>query len=144
MRLFASRRLQLRVITAIIIDIILQMRKLRGALPKREQKASDFVLDDLQRVARMKQWGIAAEAGVSVATNHLYGANSISLTKPDSQLAQATQITIGVDLPESRDICKPSASRLALTAIIDVLAMGVAETKPEITKKKIFGVSAPH
>lgn len=73
----------------------------------------------------------------SVAVAHIYGANTISLTKTDSPLAKATRVSICVDLPEDQDIYKPTASRLVVMAIIDVLATRVAQTKPEIAKENL-------
>lgn len=81
--------------------------------------------------------GAPRELLESVAAAHEYGANSISLTKPGSQLAAATEIAIGVDLLEDQDIYKPTASRLVFMAIIDVLATGVAKTRPEIVKENL-------
>lgn len=73
----------------------------------------------------------------SVSAAHQYGASSISLTKAGSQLAGLTRCTIGVNLPEDQDIYKPTASRLVFMAIIDILAMGVAQTRPEIVKENL-------
>ena len=73
----------------------------------------------------------------SVAIANQYGAQTISLTKIGSDLAQATEISIEIDLPEDQDIYKPTASRLAFMAIIDVLATGVARTRPEAVKENL-------
>jgi RpiR family carbohydrate utilization transcriptional regulator len=79
--------------------------------------------------------GSPAELLDSVAIARQYGAQTLSLTKAGSDLALATDITIGVDLPEDQDIFKPSASRLAFTAIVDVLAAGAARKRPERVKE---------
>ncbi len=73
----------------------------------------------------------------SVAAARQYGASSISLTKTGSKLARATDVSLEVDLPEDQDIFKPTASRLVFMAIVDVLATGVAETRPEIVKENL-------
>lgn len=73
----------------------------------------------------------------SVAIANQYGARTISLTKIGSELARRSDISIEIDLPEDQDIYKPTASRLAFMAIIDVLATGVARTRPEIVKENL-------
>ncbi|PHR94715.1 MAG: RpiR family transcriptional regulator [Blastopirellula sp.] len=79
--------------------------------------------------------GTPAELLDSVAIARQYGASTISLTKRDSELANATDVSIEIDIPEDHDIYKPSASRLAYMAIVDVLAAGTARRKPEPVKE---------
>ena len=79
--------------------------------------------------------GQAAELLDSVSIAKQYGAKTISLTRTGSDLADLTDITIEVDLPEDQDIYKPSASRLVFMAIVDVLASGVARQRPERVKE---------
>ncbi|MGK9166152.1 SIS domain-containing protein [Inquilinus limosus] len=55
-----------------------------------------------------------------------YGATVIALTRPDTPLARAAEIVLAVAPPEDADIFKPTASRLAHMAVIDVIATGVA------------------
>ncbi len=81
--------------------------------------------------------GLPPELLDSVAVAHLYGAATISLTKIDSPLAASTQISIKIDLPEDQNIYKPTASRLVVMAIIDVLATLVAQTKPAIASENL-------
>ena len=81
--------------------------------------------------------GTPPELLESVAIAHLYGAATISLTKIDSPLANSTNVSIQVDLPEDQNIFKPTASRLVMMAIIDVLATRVAQTKQDITKENL-------
>lgn len=71
----------------------------------------------------------------SLAIARQYGAKSISLTKAGSPLAKASDVAIGIDIPEDQDIYKPSASRLVFMAIIDVLAAGAARERPEAVKE---------
>lgn len=71
----------------------------------------------------------------SITIARQYGASSISLTKMGSDLANLTDVTIGIDIPEDHDIYKPSASRLVFIAIIDVLAAGAARERPEEVKE---------
>lgn len=79
--------------------------------------------------------GTPAELLDSVAIARQYGAKTVSLTKTESDLAKATDISIQIDIPEDPDIYKPSTSRLAHMAIIDVLAAGTARQRPEQVKK---------
>ncbi|GGD40392.1 MurR/RpiR family transcriptional regulator [Sinisalibacter lacisalsi] len=71
----------------------------------------------------------------SISIARQYGASSISLTKSGSDLANLTDVSIGIDIPEDQDIYKPSASRLVFIAIIDVLAAGAARERPEEVKE---------
>ena len=51
-----------------------------------------------------------------------YHCNVIAITRPNSPLANTANIVIPVDIPETKDILKPTASRYALLATIDILA----------------------
>ncbi|MEP3245523.1 MAG: MurR/RpiR family transcriptional regulator [Sneathiella sp.] len=73
----------------------------------------------------------------SVTIARQYGAKTISLTKTGSELAQSTDISIEIDIPEDQDIYKPSASRLVFIAIIDVLAAGAARKRPDQVKENL-------
>ena len=95
--------------------------------------ASTLGRDDLVFVISAS--GTPAELLDSVAIARQYGAKTISLTKRASKLARATDVTIEIDIPEDQDIYKPSASRLAYMAIIDVLAAGAARRRPEQVKE---------
>ncbi|KJS15693.1 MAG: RpiR family transcriptional regulator [Hoeflea sp. BRH_c9] len=86
-------------------------------------------------VFAISQSGSPAELLDSVAIAKQYGVKSISLTKRGSELARATDVSIEIDIPEDHDIYKPSASRLAYIAIIDVLAAGTARRRPEQVKE---------
>ena len=79
--------------------------------------------------------GQPAELLDSINIARQYGAKSISLTKPNSPLSKATDISIEIDIPEDQDIYKPSASRLVFIAIIDVLAAGTARKHPAEVKE---------
>lgn len=54
-----------------------------------------------------------------------YRANTIAITAPDSELAEAVDLALSVDVPEFQDILKPTASRYAFLAIIDLLSTAV-------------------
>ncbi len=55
-----------------------------------------------------------------------YSATVIALTCPGSELAQAADISLTVEVPEIVDVLKPTASRFAFLAALDLLATGVA------------------
>ena len=73
----------------------------------------------------------------SVAIACQYRARSISLTKRGSPLADATDVSIELDLPEDQDIYKPTASRHAYLAALDVIATGVARAHPDRVKQNL-------
>lgn len=64
-----------------------------------------------------------------------YGATTICITKPGTRLADACTIPILLDLPEDRDIHKPTASRYIHMIVVDALAMAVAQAMDETTEK---------
>ncbi|WP_374015490.1 MurR/RpiR family transcriptional regulator [Phaeobacter sp. A36a-5a] len=71
-----------------------------------------------------------------------YGATTISVTKPETRLSLQTKISIHTDLPEDNDIYKPTASRYAHLAIIDTLAMMVAQEQSSETKENLRRIRA--
>ncbi len=101
------------------------------------QRMLASTLDEGDVVFAISSSGTPSELLDSVAIARQYGAQTISLTKTGSDLARATHVSIQIDLPEDQDIFKPTASRLAFMAIIDVLATGVARTRPEIVKENL-------
>lgn len=84
----------------------------------------------------------------SVQIAQQYGASSICITQPGSPLSQACDIALSVDYTTDTDVYKPTSTRLIFTAIIDVLATGVALTRPEETREMLrriqTSVSAIH
>lgn len=66
-----------------------------------------------------------------------YGATSLCLTRPASPLVEASDIPLVIDLPEDGDMYKPTALRHVFTAVIDVLATGVAISRPEETREML-------
>lgn len=73
----------------------------------------------------------------SVGIAKQYGAKSLSLTQANSPLSAACDLSILINLPEDPDIYKPTASRLVFMAIMDILAAGVARTRPEKTHENL-------
>ncbi len=54
-----------------------------------------------------------------------YRANAIAITAPDSDLAAVADLALTVDVPEFQDVLKPTASRYAFLAIIDLVSTAV-------------------
>lgn len=61
---------------------------------------------------------------VAIATG--YGAGVVAVTRTGSDLARAAEPALTVDVPEVVDLLKPTASRFAFMAVMDLLATGVA------------------
>ncbi|MEZ7879909.1 MAG: MurR/RpiR family transcriptional regulator, partial [Rhodospirillales bacterium] len=59
------------------------------------------------------------------------------VTRPDSPLAESCDIPIIIDSPEDGDMYKPTASRMVFQAVIDVLATGVAISRPEESREML-------
>ncbi|ENO12918.2 MurR/RpiR family transcriptional regulator [Marinobacter nanhaiticus D15-8W] len=55
-----------------------------------------------------------------------YGAKTVAITRPGSALAQAVDVLLGVDVPETEEVLKPTASRYGLLAMMDILATELA------------------
>lgn len=54
-----------------------------------------------------------------------YGAQAIAITAPDSDLARSADLALAVDVPEYPDTLKPTASRFAFLALVDLVAVAV-------------------
>lgn len=74
--------------------------------------------------------GNAAEVIAAATIAKHYGALVIAVTKPGSPLAAIADIALGVHVAEAPDALKPTASRYALLAVIDLLAAATAYVKP--------------
>ncbi|MBU1312095.1 MurR/RpiR family transcriptional regulator [Rheinheimera muenzenbergensis] len=81
--------------------------------------------------------GNTAEIIDAAAIARQYGAKVIAITRPGSPLAANADITLGLQAPESDFIYKPSASRYAMLAIIDVLATEVAKLNKRKSRDKL-------
>lgn len=71
-----------------------------------------------------------------------YGATTICITKPNTRLANACTVPIVVDLPEDRDIHKPTASRYVHMILVDALAMAVAQGMAQETTENLRRIRA--
>ena len=74
--------------------------------------------------------GKARDVVDAAAVAKSYGALIVAITKPQSRLAAVADIVLGLDVPEAHDALKPTASRYALLAAIDLLATATAYCKP--------------
>jgi RpiR family carbohydrate utilization transcriptional regulator len=81
-------------------------------------------------VVAISTTGKATEVIEAAAVAKSYGALVIAITNPQSPLAAAADIVLGVHVPEAPDALKPTASRYALLAIVDLLATATAYCKP--------------
>ncbi|MBO9100938.1 MULTISPECIES: MurR/RpiR family transcriptional regulator [unclassified Rhizobium] len=62
------------------------------------------------------------------------GVPTIALTQSGSAVAQAADIVVAVDLPEGNNIYRPTSTRIAYLAVVDIIASLVAYAiKPEAT-----------
>jgi len=66
-----------------------------------------------------------------------YGATIIAVTKPNSPLAAAADIALGLYVPETPNALKPTASRYAFLAAIDLLAALTAYRSPRDTQERM-------
>lgn len=61
-----------------------------------------------------------------------YGATVITLTKPNSLVAQTATTNIGIDLQEGVDVLRPSSARFAFLATVDIVAHLVAIKRKDL------------
>lgn len=85
--------------------------------------ASTLKPNDL--VIAISSTGRTREVVEAVALAKHYRAKAIAITAPDSDLSAVADIALTVDIPEFPDPLKPTASRYAFLAIIDLLSTAV-------------------
>ena len=73
--------------------------------------------------------GYAQSVVDAVQVARQYGAATIAVTSPGSPLAAAAETVIEFRPMEDGNLYKPTSSRFALLAIVDMLAMAVAESR---------------
>jgi RpiR family transcriptional regulator, carbohydrate utilization regulator len=66
-----------------------------------------------------------------------YGARIIAITKAKSRLAALADIGLCVHVPEAPDALKPTASRYALLAAVDLLAAATAYSRPRESQERM-------
>jgi DNA-binding MurR/RpiR family transcriptional regulator len=81
--------------------------------------------------------GLPPSLRQSIALANGYGATTIGLTRPGSELARSCRIAIGVEVPEHPDIFKPTASRHVHALVIDILATAVAQRRRVVVKESL-------
>jgi RpiR family carbohydrate utilization transcriptional regulator len=74
--------------------------------------------------------GRAEEVIQSVGIARQYGALIVAMTKPGSRLADLADIPLVLHVPEAPDPLKPTASRFAILAALDLLAASTAYRRP--------------
>lgn len=105
-----------------------------------QMRAAALGADDVLFLVSASGEADAIVAAAEVANG--YGATTICITRPNTRLASASQITLLTDLPEDSDIYKPTASRYAHLAIVDALAMTVAQEMTDETKENLRRIRA--
>ncbi len=83
--------------------------------------ASTLKPNDL--VIAISATGRTDEVIEAVALAKHYRAKTIGITAPDSELAKICDVRLTVDIPEFPDTMKPTASRFAFLAIIDLVSV---------------------
>ncbi|RVD15610.1 MurR/RpiR family transcriptional regulator [Mesorhizobium sp. M4B.F.Ca.ET.017.02.2.1] len=73
--------------------------------------------------------GYARSVIEAVQVAQQYGATTVAVTAPDSVLAKAADTVIHLQSFEDGNIYKPTSSRYALLAIVDMIVTSVAETR---------------
>lgn len=94
-------------------------------------------LDKKDVVLAISATGKPKEIVDAVAIAREYGATVIALTKPNSPLAMAADISLGLYVPETPNALKPTASRFAFLAAIDLLAALTAYRSPRETQERM-------
>jgi DNA-binding MurR/RpiR family transcriptional regulator len=66
-----------------------------------------------------------------------YGTTVIAITKPNSPLAALADFSLGLYVPETPNALKPTASRYAFLAAVDLLAASTAYLNPRETQERM-------
>ena len=101
------------------------------------QRMSASTLEPGDVALAISATGLPRELQDSVQIARQYGATAICLTRTGSPLAALADIAITLDIPESSDIYKPSAVRLAQLCTLDVLATAVAQLRADTAKESL-------
>jgi DNA-binding MurR/RpiR family transcriptional regulator len=94
-------------------------------------------LDNKDVVLAISATGKPKEIIDAVTIARDYGATIIAVTKPNSPLAAAADIPLGLYVPETPNALKPTASRFAFLAAIDLLAALTAYRSPRETQERM-------
>lgn len=64
-----------------------------------------------------------------------YGAKTLAATPPDTPIQRASDFSLPLTYQEDHNLLKPSSSRFALLAVVDVIALSVAQAmRPRVTE----------
>ncbi|WDI43749.1 MurR/RpiR family transcriptional regulator [Bremerella sp. P1] len=66
-----------------------------------------------------------------------YGATLVSITRGDSSLARESDLHLHVHIDEPEGIFRPTASRYAILAVIDAIALTLANLRTEVSRELI-------
>lgn len=91
-----------------------------------QQRMSAATLSPGSGVLAISNSGRSKPVIEAVEIARSFGATTIAVTRPGTPLADAAEIVIAVAIPEVPDILRPTRSRYAHMAIVDVLATGIA------------------
>lgn len=105
-----------------------------------QMRAASLRAEDVLFLVSASGEADAIVAAAEVANG--YGATTICITRPNTRLANTSKIALLTDLPEDSDIYKPTASRYAHLAIVDALAMTVAQEMTDETKENLRRIRA--
>jgi RpiR family carbohydrate utilization transcriptional regulator len=94
-------------------------------------------LDKRDVVLAISATGKPKEIVDAVTIAREYGATVIAVTKPNSPLAAVADIPLGLYVPETPNALKPTASRFAFLAAIDLLAALTAYRSPRETQERM-------
>ena len=81
--------------------------------------------------------GNAADVIEAATIAKRYGARVIAITKPKSRLALLADVALCIHVPEAPDALKPTASRYALLAAVDLLAAATAYSRPRESQERM-------
>ncbi len=91
------------------------------------QSMSASVADGRSVIVAFSTSGRARSVLEAVAVARQYDAVCVGVTAPDSPLAKAVQHLVPFVFEEDQNLYKPSSSRFAMLAVVDILAMAAAE-----------------
>jgi len=91
------------------------------------QSMSASVVDKKTVIVAFSTSGRVRSVLDAIAVARQYGATCIAVTKPGTPLAEAAHHLIPFVFEEDQNLYKPSSSRYAMLAVVDILAMATAE-----------------
>jgi DNA-binding MurR/RpiR family transcriptional regulator len=94
-------------------------------------------LDKRDVVLAISTTGRPKEIVDAVTVAKEYGTTVIAITKPNSPLAMAADISLGLYVPETPNALKPTAARFAFLAAIDLLAALTAYRSPREAQERM-------